>query len=92
MIYGVYASSAMVRWPPAKIFQDEIRVRVALYHLRASMIKHAHTQIIGSLAQKAAFPRALAYLDGGKLNVNGIVRLLFFKKNKAILVDIVSSR
>jgi len=31
MIYGVYASSAMVRWPPAKIFQDEIRVRVWLF-------------------------------------------------------------
>jgi len=39
-------------------------------------------QIIGSLAQKAAFPRALAYLDGGKLNVKGIVRLLFLNKNK----------
>jgi len=50
MIYGVYASSAMVNWPPAKIFQDEIRVRVAryIYHLRASMIKHIHSPVFNT--------------------------------------------
>lgn len=27
MIYGVYANKALVHWPPAKIFGDEIKVR-----------------------------------------------------------------
>lgn len=28
MIYGVYANSDLVHWSPAKIFQNEIKVRV----------------------------------------------------------------
>lgn len=58
MIYGVYASSALVHWAPSKIFSDEIR-------------------IIGSFAQTACFPRAIAYLDSGKVNVKGIVTDVF---------------
>jgi len=26
MVYGVYENKALVHWPPAKIFGDEIRV------------------------------------------------------------------
>ena len=31
-------------------------------------------QIIGSFSQAFCFPRAVAYLDGGKVNVKGMVR------------------
>jgi threonine dehydrogenase-like Zn-dependent dehydrogenase len=31
MVYGVYANEALVHWPPAKIFGDEIRVRPSLH-------------------------------------------------------------
>ncbi|KAH9852438.1 NADP+-dependent D-mannitol dehydrogenase [Lenzites betulinus] len=54
MVYGVYDNSALVHWPPAKIFVDEIR-------------------IIGSFAQTFCFPRAVAYLDSGKIKVKGLV-------------------
>lgn len=30
MVYGVYDNSALVHWPPSKIFVDEIRVRFVL--------------------------------------------------------------
>ena len=33
------------------------------------------TQIIGSFSQAYCFPRAVAYLDGGKVNVKGMVRI-----------------
>ena len=32
-------------------------------------------QIIGSFSQAYCFPRAVAYLDGGKVNVKGMVRI-----------------
>lgn len=34
----------------------------------------APPQIIGSFSQAYCFPRAVAYLDGGKINVKGMVR------------------
>ncbi|KAJ8509385.1 hypothetical protein ONZ45_g8439 [Pleurotus djamor] len=58
MIYGVYDNSALVHWPPSKIFGDEIK-------------------IIGSFAQVLCFPRAVAYLDSGKINVKGMVTDVF---------------
>ncbi|KAK7046631.1 zinc-binding dehydrogenase [Favolaschia claudopus] len=58
MVYGVYTNEALVHWPPAKIFGDEIR-------------------IIGSFAQVYCFPRAVAYLDSGKVRVNGMVTDIF---------------
>ena len=33
-----------------------------------------NVQIIGSFSQAYCFPRAVAYLDGGKVNVKGMVR------------------
>lgn len=33
-------------------------------------------QIIGSFAQAYCFPRAVAYLDSGKVKVKGMVRAL----------------
>ncbi|KAH9835287.1 NADP+-dependent D-mannitol dehydrogenase [Rhodofomes roseus] len=58
MIYGVYDNAARVRWPPSKIFGDEI-------------------QIIGSFAQTYCFPRAVQYLDSGKIRVKGMVTDVF---------------
>jgi D-arabinitol dehydrogenase (NADP+) len=34
-------------------------------------------QIIGSFSQTYCFPRAVAYLDGGKINVKGMVTDVF---------------
>lgn len=31
MIYGVYSKNDLVHWSPAKIFQDEIKVREAIH-------------------------------------------------------------
>ena len=72
MVYGVYDNAALVHWPPSKIFGDEIRVRTLGFHPRYySSYPH---QIIGSFAQMHCFPRAIAYLESGKVNVKGMVR------------------
>ncbi|EJD54722.1 GroES-like protein [Auricularia subglabra TFB-10046 SS5] len=54
MLYGVYDEKAMVSWPPARIFREEIK-------------------IIASFSQTLCFPRAVAYLDSGKVKVKGMV-------------------
>ncbi|KZV80690.1 GroES-like protein [Exidia glandulosa HHB12029] len=54
MLYGVYDETAMVHWPPARIFREEIK-------------------IIASFSQTLCFPRAVAYLDSGKVKVKGMV-------------------
>ncbi|KZT34459.1 GroES-like protein [Sistotremastrum suecicum HHB10207 ss-3] len=73
LIYGVYANSALVHWPPAKIFQDEIK-------------------IIGSFAQVHCFPRAVAYLDSGKIRVKGMVSHVFKLEEYQQALDQMASR
>ncbi|KAF8999094.1 NADP+-dependent D-mannitol dehydrogenase [Cyathus striatus] len=73
MIYGVYENSALVHWPPSKIFGDEIK-------------------IIGSFAQTHCFPRAVAYLDSGKINVKGIVTDTFSIKDYQRALDKMNSK
>jgi len=73
MIYGVYENSALVHWPPSKIFGDEIK-------------------IIGSFSQTFCFPRAVAYLDGGKINVKGMVTDIFKLDNFQDALDKMNSR
>jgi len=70
VVYGVYSNAARVSWPPSKIFGDEIT-------------------IIGSFSETFQFPNghptckavelmlALAYLDSGKVKVEGIVNKTF---------------
>lgn len=38
------------------------------------IVVHNFEQIIGSFAQTHCFPRAVAYLDSGKVNLKGMVR------------------
>ena len=77
MIYGVYNNSALLHWPPSKIFGDEIRVspHAASIAIANVQLNVCRVQIIGSFSQAYCFPRAVAYLDGGKVNVKGMVRL-----------------
>lgn len=74
MVYGVYSNEAIVKWSPAKIFGDEIKVS---YKITAQNLLFiiALLQIIGSFAQVHCFPRAVAYLESGRINVKGMVRM-----------------
>lgn len=87
MVYGVYDNAARVHWSPYKIFQDEIQVRMlplalqALLcstHIVCLMADEPLRQIIGSFAQTHCFPRAVQYLDSGKVRVKGMVRPIAF--------------
>lgn len=73
LVYGVYEDAARVKWPPAKIFGDEIT-------------------IIGSFSQVYCFPRAVAYLDSGKINVKGMVTDVFDLKDYQKALDTMNSR
>ena len=79
-MYGVYDDAARVHWAPSKIFGDEIQVSMnlsgAVFTLCRAHVKTS--QIIGSFAQTYCFPRAVAYLDSGKVNVKGMVGRLNF--------------
>lgn len=81
MIYAVYANQALVHWSPSKIFGDEIRVRridcLNLHHKAILIASRDPYKIIGSFCQTNCFPRAVAYLDSGKINVKGMVSALF---------------
>lgn len=72
MIYGVYENKALVHWPPSKIFGDEITVSRGPV---CGICANARTQIIGSFSQTFCFPRAVAYLDSGKIRTKGMVSL-----------------
>lgn len=75
MLYGVYENKALVHWPPSKIFGDEIKVRQPIPNLKQlTNTSFIFIQIIGSFAQTYCFPRAVEYLDSGKINVEGMVR------------------
>ncbi|KAG8864016.1 N-terminal acetyltransferase A complex catalytic subunit ard1 [Tulasnella sp. 330] len=73
LVYGVYSAKDRVRWSPAKIFQDEIR-------------------IIGSFAQTYSFPRAVAYLESGKLKTEGIITHVFGIDEYQKALDLMASR
>ena len=90
MIYGVYENKALVHWPPSKIFGDEINVRssasLSYYHAESLL------QIIGSFSQTYCFPRAVAYLDSGKINVKGMVTDVFELEDYQKALDKMNSR
>ena len=78
MIYGVYSNDALVHWSPFKIFLNEIRVSAPLCTSDSLLLillftKSHFCQIIGSFAQMHCFPRAVAYLDSGRIKVKGMV-------------------
>lgn len=49
-------------------------------------------QIIGSFAQAHCFPRAVAYLDSGKINVKGMVTDVFKISEYREALDKMNSR
>ena len=49
-------------------------------------------QIIGSFSQTFCFPRAVAYLDGGKINVKGMVTDVFKLDDFQDALDKMNSR
>ncbi|KAG6379664.1 chaperonin 10-like protein [Boletus reticuloceps] len=53
------------------VYSDNARV-----HWSPSRIFSDEIKIIGSFAQMHCFPRAVAYLDSGKINVKGMVRVV----------------
>ena len=61
-------------WSPARIFGDEITVRHHPTPCRSDLT--VILQIIGSFAQVHCFPRAIAYLESGKISVKGMVTIL----------------
>lgn len=85
MLYSVYANQALVHWSPLKIFGDEIRVRRIDYlnlRFEVPLTSRDLYKIIGSFAQSHCFPRAVAYLDSGKINVKGIVSTLLVTRSR----------
>ena len=50
------------------------------------------SQIIGSFSQTFCFPRAVAYLDGGKINVKGMVTDVYKLDNFQDALDKMNSR
>lgn len=49
-------------------------------------------KIIGSFSQTYCFPRAIAYIDGGKVNVKGMVTDVFKLENYQDALDKMKSR
>ena len=49
-------------------------------------------QIIGSFSQTYCFPRAVAYLDSGKINVKGMVTDVFKLEDYQKALDKMNSR
>lgn len=76
MLYGVYENSARVHWSPNRIFGDEITVSRALRVIVVASDPPFpfRTQILGSFSQTHCFPRAVEYLESGKISVKGMVR------------------
>ncbi len=95
LVYGVYEDSALVHWPPGKIFLDEInvggrsgeRARGSMLTLTLFLL-----QIIGSFSHQFCMPRAVEYLESGKINVKGMVTNVFDLKDYQKALDCMNSR
>ncbi|KAF8222407.1 hypothetical protein L208DRAFT_1322832, partial [Tricholoma matsutake] len=64
----------------------------ALVHWPPSKIFGDEIRIIGSFSQTFCFPRAVAYLDSGKINVKGMVTDVFKLDDYQAALDKMSSR
>lgn len=64
----------------------------ALVHWPPSKIFGDEIKIIGSFSQTYCFPRAVAYLDGGKINVKGMVTDVFKLDDYQAALDKMNSR
>ncbi|CAA7268376.1 unnamed protein product [Cyclocybe aegerita] len=64
----------------------------ALVHWPPSKIFGDEIKIIGSFSQTFCFPRAVAYLDSGKINVKGMVTDIFKLEDYQAALDKMNSR
>ncbi|OBZ77195.1 D-arabinitol dehydrogenase 1 [Grifola frondosa] len=80
MIYGVYDHDALVRWSPSKIFIDEIKDEYLIFFF-LWLILTTH-----------CFPRAVAYLDSGKIRVKGMVTDVYKISDYQKALDKMNSR
>ncbi|KAK7019036.1 GroES-like protein [Favolaschia claudopus] len=76
MIYGVYENKALVHWPPSKVCLSSVM------RLRSSAPSRKPT----------ASPRAVAYLDSGKVKVKGMVTDVFKLDDYQAALDKMNSR
>lgn len=63
-----------------------------LQYLNCTSTKLVAWQIIGSFSQTFCFPRAVAYLDGGKINVQGMVTDVYKLDDFQDALDKMNSR
>jgi D-arabinitol dehydrogenase (NADP+) len=56
------------------------------------MVYLLYLKIIGSFSQTYCFPRAVAYLDSGKVKVKGMVTDVFKLEDYQLAIDKMSSR
>jgi D-arabinitol dehydrogenase (NADP+) len=93
MIYGVYENKALVHWPPSKVRFSWLAVTLSFYwNAYSGQIFGDEIKIIGSFSQTYCFPRAVAYLDSGKINVKGMVTDVFKLDDYQKALDKMSSR
>ncbi|KAF5351266.1 hypothetical protein D9756_008389 [Leucocoprinus leucothites] len=64
----------------------------ALVHWPPSKIFGDEIKIIGSFSQTYCFPRAVAYLDGGKINLKGMVTDVFKLEDYRLALEKMNSR
>jgi D-arabinitol dehydrogenase (NADP+) len=92
MVYGVYENKALVHWSPGKIFGDEIKVCTFILRWLQHILIYYSSQIIGSFSQTHCFPRAVAYLDSGKIKTKGMVTDVFKLEDYQKALDKMASR
>lgn len=93
LVYGVYEDKARVSWPPSKIFGDEIRVSPLLGAASLPLWSDmCALQIIGSFSQTYCFPRAVEYLESGKIKLDGLVTDTFALEDWGKALDCMNSR
>lgn len=75
-MYSVYASSAKVSWPPAKIFGDEITI-LGSFSETFMFRKYQKESRTMSMANRYVTAATIDYLDSGKVKTKGIVNKTF---------------
>ena len=76
VVYGVYSNAARVSWPPSKIFGDEITI-IGSFSETFQFPNGIFLPRKLSLQRGNELIVALAYLDSGKVKVEGIVNKTF---------------
>jgi threonine dehydrogenase-like Zn-dependent dehydrogenase len=73
-LYGIYVNGQF-EFPPSQLVMMEIKVSCRILILSSSSIRII-LQLVGFFSQSGAFPRAIEYIESGRVNVKGMVRHL----------------